>query len=309
MKRVLVTGGTGFIGRNSLRALSERFDEVHAISRKPPVSRNDDTRWHLVNLFDEEEVSAVLGEIRATHLLHFAWSVEPGQFWASLENIRWVDVSLRLFRTFVENGGERVVATGSCAEYDWSSGICSERWTRTRPTSVYGVSKHALQLLLEAMACETGLSAAWGRVFFLYGPREPPSKLVASVIRSLLKGKPARTTAGTQLRDFLHVEDAASAFVALLSSEVKGAVNIGSGTPVAVREVVKRIAERLGRMDLVEMGAIPMPSDEPPLLVADTTRLNGEVQWQPGYTLEAGLDHTISWWKRRALEAQEGECA
>src|SRR5207245_614301 len=82
--------------------------------------------------------------------------------------------------------------------------------------------KLALASLLEAYAGQTGLSQAWARIFFLYGPREHPKRLVSSVIRSLLRGERARCSHGQQIRDYLHVEDAAGALVALLESEVTG---------------------------------------------------------------------------------------
>ena len=97
---------------------------------------------------------------------------------------------------------------GSCAEYDWSAGRCEETTTLLRSASIYGANKNKLRARVEAIARETGLSVAWGRMFFLYGPHEHPQRLVASVIRSLLARLPARCSSGIQQRDFLHVQDA-----------------------------------------------------------------------------------------------------
>ncbi len=76
--------------------------------------------------------------------------------------------------------------------------------------------------MLEAAAPELAIELAWGRVFFLYGPGEAPGRLVASVARALLAGERAATGDGTQIRDFLHVDDVAGAFAALLDSDVTG---------------------------------------------------------------------------------------
>jgi nucleoside-diphosphate-sugar epimerase len=99
------------------------------------------------------------------------------------------------------------------------------------------------------------------------------------------------------VRDFLHVADVGDAFAALLDSDVEGAVNIGSGEGVAVAEVVQRIAELAGRPDLVELGALEAPPDEPPLLVADVGRLHEEVGWRRFRSLDEGLRETVEWWR------------
>jgi nucleoside-diphosphate-sugar epimerase len=158
-----------------------------------------------------------------------------------------------------------------------------------------------LQAIVEAYCIQIGLSYAWGRIFFPYGPNERPSRLVPSVISALLKGEPARCSPGEQLRDFLHVQDVANAFVTLLESPVSGAVNIASGNPLAVKSIVLKIAKLLDREDLVQLGALPLSANEPPLLVADVTRLSKELQWHPQFDLETGLAQTIGYWKQQLL--------
>jgi nucleoside-diphosphate-sugar epimerase len=161
---------------------------------------------------------------------------------------------------------------------------------------LYGACKHALHGVLEAVATEKNLSAAWARVFFLYGPHEHPERLTASVIRSLLRGDTAQCSHGQQVRDFLYVEDVASAFVALLQSQVSGPVNIASGEGVAVRDLVGKIGDVIGRRDLIRLGERPA-GDEPPILVADVTRLRDEVGWKPEYSIDSGLTLAIEWWR------------
>lgn len=108
------------------------------------------------------------------------------------------------------------------------------------------------------------------------------------------------------MRDFLHVEDVARAFVALLDSEVQGAVNIASGTAVAVKDVIFEIGKLTGRSELIRLGALPLPADEPRVLVADVKRLHAEVGWRPTYELSEGLAGTIEWW-RQNLENPVGD--
>lgn len=142
-------------------------------------------------------------------------------------------------------------------------------------------------------------SSAWGRLFFLYGPFEAPGRFVASLVLCLLRGEPAQMTAGAQRRDFLHAADAGAAFAALADSRVTGAVNVASGRSVALADLAREIARRIGREDLLRIGALAMPAGEPPSLVADVGRLRDEVGWSPGIELGDGLDRMIAWWRER----------
>jgi nucleoside-diphosphate-sugar epimerase len=282
MKKVVVTGAKGFIGRHTLKTLRDRGFEIHAIvSQNIPDININNCHWHLANLLDVNQVQQLFAEIKPTHLLHFAWCYsKPGQYWQTTDNFVWVQASLEMVKQFQIQGGQRIVISGTCAEYDWNYGYCSEFLTPKNPSSPYG------------------LSSAWGRIFFPYGPYEYVDRLVPSVICSLLKGEPARCSHGRQMRDFLYVQDVADAFVALLESEVTGAVNIGSGQAIAIKEVVYKIADLIGRSDLVQLGAIPSAAKEAPLLVADVTRLSNEVGYVSQFDFETGLMETVNWWKK-----------
>lgn len=299
MKKVLVTGANGFIGRNSLPLLHACGYEIHATNTKLLLKNYPYVKWHQIDLLDSRQVFELMGKVRPTHLLHFAWSTKPGEYWNSTENFQWVKTGLDLMQAFASNGGQRVVMAGTCSEYNWHYGYCSEHLTPLEPASLYGTCKHALQKMLNAFSLEACLSAAWGRIFFLYGPHEHPSRLVASVVGSLLKKRPALCSHGRQLRDFLYVQDVADAFVSLLESDVFGPVNIASGQPVSIRDVVCQIAGKLNAEQWVRLDAIPTPADEPCLVVADVNRLTHEVDWQPKYDLSRGLECTIKWWENR----------
>ena len=304
VKKVLLTGASGFIGRQSIQFMIENDYEVHAVSHITPLSfkKEHNLFWHQCDLLNIAQQRALLEEVKPTYLLHFAWVTTPGKYWTSLENIRWVQASLDLLMNFVNQGGKRAVLAGTCAEYDWSYGYCSEKLTPATPTSLYGTCKHSLQEMLQYLCRQVGLSWAWGRIFFLYGPHEHPNRLVPTVVRSLLKGEIAHCSHGEQIRDFLFVKDVASAFVALLESPIEGPVNIASGQPIALKCIIESISQRLGCPRLIKFGAVPTLTDEPPLLVANTTRLTQEVGWKQRYTLEEGLSATIDWWSSN-LEA------
>lgn len=298
MKRVLITGASGFIGRHALAPLVARGYDVHAVATRPGTAAG--LTWHATDLLDPAAVDALVETVRPTHLLHLAWYVAPGKFWQAEENLAWVQASLGLARAFRRVGGRRLVGAGTCAEYDWRHGFLVEGVTPLAPRSLYGTAKLAVGQIWAAYAAAHDLSTAWGRIFFLYGPGEAAGRLVPSVARALLRGDPAACTHGAQVRDFLHVADAAEAFVALLDGDVTGAVNIGSGVPVTLADVVGQLGTWVGRPDLVRLGALPAAADDPPLLVADVRRLAQEVGWQPRRGLSDGLAEALAWWREEA---------
>lgn len=308
-KKVFVTGGSGFIGRQSLPFLLAHGYEVHAVTTGASVDGDLNALniiWHKGDLFDPLQVVHIFEKVEPTHLLHFAWCTQPGSYWSSTENFQWIQASLSLLQSAVKHGVRRVVMAGSCAEYDWDSGFCSEKLTPCRPTTLYGTCKNALRSMLEIYAQQVGLSAAWGRIFFLYGPHEHPSRLASSVVGSILQSKIAPCSHGKQIRDFMHVEDVGAAFAALLDSDVQGSVNIASGIPITIKDVVGKIASILGRGDLPRIGSLHANPSEPPLLVADVRRLTNEVHWSPKYDIDSGLRQTIDWWKAYGKGGRHG---
>lgn len=317
MSRVLVTGAAGFIGRHALAPLLARGYEVHALSRRPDaLSAPEEVIWHTCDLLDTAAVGGLVGAVAPTALLHLAWDVEPGRFWTSVENVRWVEASLALMRAFADVGGERAVLAGTCAEYDWTRGAdgkgrglgvgerLHEQRTPIAPATLYGVCKHATQLVCAKLATESQMKFAWGRIFYLYGPHEQAGRLVPSIATSLLAGEPTPTSDGRQRRDFMHVVDVAAAFVALLDSDVEGPVNIASGEGVEVGSLVREIAAHAGREELLRWGEVARAPSDPDAVVADVQRLSNEVGFAPSISLQEGLSATVQWWRRRLA----GDC-
>jgi nucleoside-diphosphate-sugar epimerase len=309
---VLVTGAGGFIGRWSLEPLSAAGYDVHAVL-SPRGGTPDgaagaffrSVEVRRADLTDRAAIDALIEAVRPTHLLHFAWIATPSLYWHSAENYRWLEASRHLLESFQHGGGVRAVMAGSCAEYDWSrAAVCSERTTPLAADAAprgaaapYAACKIAMQRSLDEFGRAHGLSTAWGRIFFQYGPGEHRERLVASAIINLSSGIEAPCTHGRQVRSFLHVQDVGAAFAALLASRVEGAVNIGSGDRVSIAELLERLARQIGRPELLKLGARPAAPQEPPLLVPDIRRLRDEVRFQPRWTLDAGLADTVRWWQ------------
>jgi nucleoside-diphosphate-sugar epimerase len=295
--KVLVTGGSGFIGQHCLKQLYAKGYEVHAVSSIPKPN-SDLVQWHQASLLDVGQTRGLIHAVKPSHLLHLAWYTTPGKYWTAPENLDWVKGSLALMREFSEAGGKRLVTAGTCAEYEWSHGLCIEGQTPLIPATLYGTYKHAMQLMQHAWCAQNGLSGAWGRVFSLYGPAEYPDRLVASVIRALLRSEVATCGNGTLVRDYSHAEDVASAFVSILESSIEGPVNIGSGDSVRLHDLVEKIAVKLDGSRLIRYRPPSLvPSNEPALLLPDVSRLL-TTGWSKKFNLDDGLDDTIAWWRQ-----------
>jgi nucleoside-diphosphate-sugar epimerase len=304
-RRVLVTGAGGFIGRWSVPALLASGFDVHAVvsaSHQGDVpAQLAGATVHHSDLLDPRAIDTLIDATVPSHLLHFAWIAQPGVYWHSTDNVRWLRASEHLMQRFQAAGGVRIVMAGSCAEYDGTAGVCDEYVSPladdTAPgTPAYTACKLRLQRALAEFSAERRLSSAWGRIFFQYGPFEHPRRLVPAVICSLLRNQEALCSHGRQVRSFLHVADVGTAFAALMNAHLQGPVNVGSEQPIALAELIERIAAKVGRSELVRLGARPAPS-EAPLLVPVTLRLREETTWRPRFSLDEGLSDVIDWWR------------
>lgn len=299
-KRVIVTGATGFIGRPTISFLLGRGYEVHALTiENEKTELGGEVNWHQVDIFDYKIVTDICKKLEAESLLHLAWHDTASDRMTSPANLSWVEASLNLVRAFSENGGSRIVLAGSCAEYNWRYGYCSENVTPTEPDSLYGVCKSSLHSLTYKFCQDQGIQYSNGRIFFVYGPREAENRLVAYIINSLLMDQQAEIMHPNCIRDYLNVIDVANALVTLLDSEVEGAVNIGSGQPTSLGELANLIGEKLQKPEMITLGSAEKTPDNTPLVWANISRLRDELGWKPKYDLENGIEATIQWWKEQ----------
>lgn len=295
--RVFLTGATGFIGSFVARRFLDAGCEVHAlVEPAQPLGRIGDLAGriavHRADLGDREGVRGAARAARPEACVHLAWYAVPGKYLTADENTELVHASLGLYRAVTDAGCKRFVGAGTCIEYDVGYGLLHEERTPLRPHTLYGASKHALHGMLREVAARDGVSLAWLRYFFLYGPGEAPQRLVADVLGKLLRGEEAETTSGEQVRDFAHVADVAAATVHVTTSPFVGAVNVGTGVPVTVREVLRVLGEITGRPELLRVGALPRRAGDPPFICADVSRLKS-LGFSPEHDLMSGLRDTV----------------
>jgi len=294
--KVLLTGGVGFIGSHIARELVRQGHELHVVILPgTDCSRVADVATSL--RFIEADLlapSVALPDWRFDLCLHLAWYVEPGKYLHAPQNEEWVGASVRLAQRLRDAGCRRFVGAGTCFEYAPSDPPQGES-TPTVPATVYAQSKLKLFHALPSV----GIDFAWVRFFYQYGPYEDSRRLVPVVINRLLGGEEARLVTGDRIRDYLHIEDVASAVCAVAQSKLTGAVNIGSGVSVTVRDIALKIGELLGRVDLIKLGAYPDAPTEPMHLLANNTKLREGTAWKPHYNLDSGLRQTVDWWKSR----------
>jgi nucleoside-diphosphate-sugar epimerase len=284
---VLVTGLRGFIGKHCLDELIRLGYEVHGVTREQPSPTSGRVFWHRADLLIDREVVDLVQKIRAQRLLHLAWFSGHPAFWTSAMNLEWLRASLRLIKSFVEAGGERVVVSGSCAEYELPrAGASVEEDAAACPPTLYGKTKAALHTALHGYSEQTGLSLGWARTFFVYGPGEPPTKLISTLIRN---GQ-ADIREPDRRMDYVSVKDVGRALALFLGSEVQGTVNIGSGKPTTTTEIQQIIFRLLPKAGTIRPAQRPGSHEVTDDLYADTTRLRELL----GFSCRVGLDEGIS---------------
>ncbi|HEY8502936.1 MAG TPA: NAD-dependent epimerase/dehydratase family protein [Gemmataceae bacterium] len=297
--RVFLTGAAGFVGSHVARLLLDAGDEVSVLVRPPPGRtgrlRDIASRLHVHHgdLSNPDDVRNVLRARVPEVCVHLAWYAEPGRYLDSTENLRCLADSLALIEALGKVGCEHVVAAGTCAEYDTRRGEILREDGPVRPETLYAAAKLALRYAGEALAARLGIGFTWARLFYLYGPGEDERRLVPSLAGALRRGEPFPAGGGEQVRDYLHVADAAAGLVRLARQRAAGVFNVCSGEPVTVRRLMETVGRVVGGGDRVRFGALPARGWDPPHICGDGSRLRA-LGWAPRYTLEAGLRQTFS---------------
>lgn len=268
---ILLTGATGFVGRQVLKTLRERGKRIRAVLREGSQGQlaNFDAVESIVTTPDlfSENAGWWAEACKEVHtIINVAWYAEPGRYLQSEKNLDCLIGTLQMANGAVQAGVERFIGIGTCFEYDLAGGTLSVK-TPLCPLTPYASTKAAAFMALSQCLPQQDIEFAWCRLFYLFGEGEDARRLVPYVHERLSKGQSVELTSGTQIRDFLDVREAGEKIVEVALSDRSGAINICSGIPITVRQLVEGIADSYNRRDLLNFGARPDNLIDPPKVV------------------------------------------
>lgn len=312
-RRALVTGGHGFAGSWLSKALLESGAEVSVLDSARPVLsglgiHRIDSDVELVegDLRDAELLERLFAEREIGLVFHLAATTIVGD--AASSPAEAFDVNVRGTWTLLEACRAQEPAAVVVASSDKAYGAQDELPYREdaplRPTAPYEVSKAAADLIARSYWPSYGLPVAVTRFANLYGGGDLNfSRLVPEVVSAALDGRqPIIRSDGSPERDFLYVEDAARAYLAIAAALQAGkgrgeAFNAGGGEPHSVREVADRIVELAGGGVQADYRGSGNPAGEIDRQYVDATKIREVCGWSPEVSLEEGLRRTVEWYR------------
>jgi nucleoside-diphosphate-sugar epimerase len=297
-RSLFVTGAGGFVGAATVRAALAAGHEVHALVRRPGAVRlaglTGDLHVHVADLSDSDAISAILNEAKPEIVIHPAWEGVGGALRAGdvqFENIR---TTVALVDASITAGARKFVGFGSQAEYGRIERRISEN-DLPCPFLLYGAAKLSALHLSRQRAQEAGLDFAWLRLFAVFGPGDNGNWLIPSVAAQLMRGVAPKCTAGTQKTDYLHIDDAAAATMAVaVTDEATGVFNLCSDAPVAVRAIIERLRDLAAPGLQLNFGEVPFGPNQIMHMEGDNSRLKVATGWAPRIDVLAGLADVVA---------------
>ena len=267
MKKILVTGATGFIGNHVITLLA---DQCHVIATGAHESKARNKSWYQqvefipFNLADYDAAADYFNYFQEPdHVIHLAWEGLPN-YQAAFH----VDINLprhyQFLSNLVKNGAKDLTITGTCLEYGMQEGALTETMP-VFPTNPYAIAKNSLRKSLEELQQQYPFSLKWLRLFYMFGPGQHPQSLVSQLDAAIESGQDSfNMSGGEQVRDFLPVEKVAEYIVKIaLQSEVTGVINVSSNQPVTVKQFVEEYLFNKGAPLKLNTGVYPYPTYEP----------------------------------------------
>lgn len=311
--RLLVTGGAGFIGSNTVDALiAEGRGEVAVLDNLTAGKRaqvNPKARFYEADLRDPEKVRQIIAQERPEVIIHLAAqmdvrrSVADPAFDAQVNLVGF----LNLIEAARHHRLKRVIfsSTGGAIYGEQEQFPCNEDHQR-RPISPYGVAKFATEAYLFFYKAQYGIDYVALRYANVYGPRQDPhgeAGVVAIFCGRMLEEKPVTIYGdGEQTRDYVYVGDVVRANLAAVASPASGAFNIGTGIETSVNQLFHTLAKAAGSG--LPAGYGPARPGEQLRSVISPQRAAKELNWSPEVSLEAGLAQTYRFFQERFAQGR-----
>jgi dTDP-6-deoxy-L-talose 4-dehydrogenase (NAD+) len=266
-KRIIVTGGSGFIGKRVCGKLVADGCQVEAWARDrtrlDQLTSIVGLTCREIDIYDGEAVRAALKESGAREMIHLAWGGLPNYLSCHHLDVELVQ-QIRFVRNVIEGGIEKLTQTGTCFEYGALEGQLSEE-LECHPTNPYGYAKLALLRYVEFLRKELPFSYRWLRLFYMYGEGQGPRSLYTLLRAAYTRGDTTfDMSAGHQIRDFLPIDDVVAKIIVLHAADASdGIYNICSARPTSVRQLVESWAADWGYSVHLNLGKLPIPPYEP----------------------------------------------
>jgi UDP-glucose 4-epimerase len=308
MKRVILTGATGFVGANLTQRLLQDGHEVHVLVR-PSCNPwrlqtiRPELHWHEISLSDRESLMAVVSQIRPDWIFHLA---VHGAYSSQTDLLQMVQTNfvgtIHLVEACLNVGFEAFVNTGSSSEYGFKAQAASEReWLE--PNSHYAITKASATLFCRYTAQSQKVHIPTLRLYSVYGPYEEPTRLMPTLILRGFQGELPPLVNPEIARDYVYTEDVNQAYILAASKSTAssstpewGAVyNVGTGIQTRLREVVD-VARRVFNITAEpNWGSMPDRRWDASVWVADSQKIQTELGWSPRYSFEQGFRAMASW--------------
>lgn len=307
MKKVLITGGAGFVGANLARKLlsAARFEIFVIEKEKTNLWRLNDITDRItlkyVDLENSKSVQKIVEEIEPNIVFHLASYGVYAPLQADVRKMIRVNIegTWNLISALKDNPPSTFIYTGTSFEYKGKDSKLKET-DPIDPLNFYGVTKLTAGLLLKQAAQENNMSVINARLFTPYGFYEDGQRLIPHIVLRALQQKPIELSSPDNVRDFIFVEDVVDLFLQMVQGkqQYQGEVfNVGSGEQHRIEEVVITIEKALGKKLDVRYGQKSSPYQEPKVFVADNSKAREAFHWEVQHDLQSGIAKTIDWFQ------------
>lgn len=306
IQRIFITGATGFIGKHLVHRLVQEGYSVGALVRPAAAARTDSMDgviWYTGDIRNYEDLTLAFSAFQPDAVIHLV------TYYAIIHRADEIGVMLdtnvkgtiNLLEAAKEYGKVRLfINTSSTQVYDPKPRRLKEE-DEIKPQSLYAVTKRNAEDSCTFYAMAYHIPCVTLRLFPPYGPGDQERRLIPYVIGSILKNTPPNLTTGKQEWDFVFVDDIVDAYLAVLRSdhfsESHAVFNIGTGEPVSVRTIVKKIRGNLDSQIDLPWGSVPHRANEVWYNSADISKAQRELGWKPQTGIDEGLGKTIAWFR------------